>query len=148
MAVCTCPGREEMLVQHLRQAYRSAVQAELDAAGLQEVSHPLLLCILRSAANGQGLTQRELAQRLGVSPAAVTTSLKSLEKRGYIHREPEPQDARRNRVCLTERGQQAVEACAGCFQRVNQRMSQGLTAEERQQIKALFQRMLENLKKS
>lgn len=135
-------------MQHLRQAYRGAVKAELDAAGLQEVSHPLLLCILHSAADGQGLTQRELAQRLEVSPAAVTTSLKSLEKRGYIHREPEPQDARRNRVCLTERGQQAVETCAGCFQRVNQRMCQGLTAEERQQIRALFQRMLENLKKS
>ena len=37
---------QEMLAQHLRQAYRSAVQAELDAAGLREVSHPLLLCIL------------------------------------------------------------------------------------------------------
>ena len=81
---------QEMLVQHLRQAYRSAVQAELDAAGLHEVGHPLLLCILRGAAQDQGLTQRELAQRLEVSPAAVTTSLKSLEKRGYIHREPEP----------------------------------------------------------
>lgn len=146
--MCSQTEHEGMLVQHLRQAYRSAVKAELDAAGLQEVSHPLLLCILRSAANGKGLTQRELAQRLEVSPAAVTTSLKSLEKRGYIHREPEPQDARRNRVCLTERGQQAVETCAECFQRVNQRMCQGLTAEERQQIQALFQRMLENLKKS
>lgn len=136
---------QEMLVQHLRQAYRSAVQAELDAAGLREVSHPLLLCILRGAAEGQGLTQRELARRLEVSPAAVATSLKSLEKRGYIHREPEPEDARRNRVCLTEEGRRAVEACAACFQRVNDRLVRGLSEEEKEQIRVLFRKMLENL---
>lgn len=137
---------QEMLVQHLRQAYHGALQAELDAAGLHEVSHPLLLCILRSTAKGQGLTQRELAERLGVSPAAVTTSLKSLEKRGYIHREPEPGDARRNRVTLTEEGRRAVETCAGCFQRVNDRMARGLSAEEKEQIRVLLRKMLDNLR--
>ncbi len=137
---------QEMLAQHLRQAYRGAVQAELDAAGLHEVSHPLLLCILQGAAQDQGLTQRELAQRLEVSPAAVTTSLKSLEKRGYIHREPEPGDARRNRVSLTEKGQRAVEACTGCFQRVNMRMARGLSEEEKEQMRRLFRKMLDNLR--
>lgn len=137
---------QEMLVQHLRQAYRSAVQAELDGAGLHEVSHPLLLCILRGAAQDQGLTQRELAQRLEVSPAAVTTSLKSLEKRGYIHREPQPGDARRNRVCLTEEGRRAVDACAGCFQRVNDRLVRGFSEEEKEQMYRLFRKMLDNLR--
>ena len=137
---------QEMLVQHLRQAYRSAVQAELDAAGIHEVGHPLLLCILRGAAQDQGLTQRELAQRLEVSPAAVTTSLKSLEKRGYIHREPEPGDARRNRVRLTDEGRQAVETCTACFQRVNDRLVRGLSEEEKEQIRCLFRKMLDNLR--
>ena len=139
-------GELEMLAQHLRQAYRSAVQAQLDAAGLREVGHPLLLCILRGAAQEPDLTQRELARRLEVSPAAVTTSLKSLEKRGYIHREPQPGDARRNRVCLTDEGRQAVETCAACFQRVNDRLVRGLSEEEKEQMRRLFRKMLDNLR--
>ena len=113
-------GELEMLAQHLRQAYRSAVQAQLDAAGLHAVGHPLLLCILRGAAQEPDLTQRELARRLGVSPAAVATSLKSLEKGGYIQREPQPGDARCNRLRLTE--------------------------EEREQIGVLLRNMLHNLR--
>lgn len=83
-----------VLEHKLHQAHRNAVQAELNAAGLQEVGHPLLLCILRSAGDrcpdGQVQAQRELSTLLDISPAAVATSLKSLEKKGYIHREPEP----------------------------------------------------------
>lgn len=74
-----------VLEHKLHQAHRNAVQAELNAAGLQEVGHPLLLCILRSAGDrcpdGQVQAQRELSTLLDISPAAVATSLKSLEKR-------------------------------------------------------------------
>ena len=74
-----------VLERKLHQAHRNAVQAELNAAGLQEVGHPLRLCILRSAGDrcpdGQVQAQRELSTLLDISPAAVATSLKSLEKR-------------------------------------------------------------------
>ena len=100
-----------VLEHQMHQAHRNAVQAELSAAGLQEVGHPLLLCILRSAGERcpDGQAQRELAELLNISPPAVAASLKSLEKKGYIHREPEPGDARRNRVRLTAKGEKAVD---------------------------------------
>lgn len=108
-----------LLEHQLHLARQNAIQTELAAAGLQEVGHPMLMCILRTAGarGADGLTQRELAQLLHVSPAAVATSLKSLEKKGYISREPEPGDARRNRVTLTDKGQQAVDDCFACLQR-------------------------------
>ncbi len=139
-----------MLEHKLHQAHRSAVQAELNAAGLQEVGHPLLLCILRSAGDrcpdGQIQAQRELAQMLDISPAAVATSLKSLEKNGYIHREPEPGDARRNRVRLTDKGQQAVDDCFACLQRVSRRMYAGFTTQEQTQLYNYYLRALDNLR--
>ena len=57
------------VIEHrMHQAHRSAVQAELNAAGLGEIGHPLLLCILRSAqehgGEGRVQAQRELAQIL------------------------------------------------------------------------------------
>ena len=119
-----------VLEHKLHQAHRNAVQAELNAAGLQEVGHPLLLCILRSAGDrcpdGQVQAQRELSTLLDISPAAVATSLKSLEKKGYIHREPEPGDARRNRV--------------------NRRMYAGFTTQEQTQLHGFYLRALENLR--
>lgn len=139
-----------MLEHKLHQAHRNAVQAELNAAGLQEIGHPLLLCILRSAGDrcpdGKAQAQRELAQLLDISPAAVATSLKSLEKNGYIQREPEPGDARRNRVRLTPKGQQAVDDCFACLQRVSRRMYAGFSTQEQTQLHSYYVRALENLR--
>ena len=39
----------EMLSRQINQAHRSAVQAELNAAGLREVGHPMLLTILQGS---------------------------------------------------------------------------------------------------
>lgn len=138
----------ELLSRRLNQAHRSAVQTELNAAGLGEVGHPMLLSILESNSKNrsqQCFAQRELADMLHISPAAVTNSLKSLERGGYIRREPERQDARRNQVILTEKGAQAVENCQSIFQRISTRMMDGFSQEELDQLAQFQQRMLDNL---
>lgn len=138
-----------MLEHQLHQAHRNAIQAELNAAGLQEVGHPLLLCILRSGGDrcpgGKVQAQRELAELLNVSPAAVATSLKSLEKKGYVCRQPGPGDARCNRVLLTEKGQKAVDDCFVCLRRATDRMYAGFTEAEQATLRDFYLRMLDNL---
>lgn len=138
-----------VLERQLHQARQSAIQAELAAAGLQEVGHPMLLCVLGITGEHHPdsplRTQRELARLLHVSPAAVTTSLKSLERRGYILREHRDGDARCNRVLLTEKGRQAVDDCLACLRRVSRRMYAGLTTEEQAVMRGFYLRMLDNL---
>ena len=106
-----------VLEHQMHQAHRNAVQAELSAAGLQEVGHPLLLCILRSAGERcpDGQAQRELAELLNISPPAVAASLKSLDD------------------------------CFACLQRVTRRMFTGFTTEEQAVMRGFYLRMLENL---
>lgn len=136
----------DMLSRSLNQAHRAAVQAELNAAGLEKVGHPMLVSILQSAEEDpecQCQAQRELADLLHVSPAAVANSLKCLERDGYIRREPWQKDARRNRVLLTEKGAAAVEGCRDVFRRVSARMMAGFTPEELEQL-AQFQRRMRN----
>ena len=138
-----------LLERRLHQARQAALQAELSGAGLREVGHPMLLCILALSGEGcagrKGQNQRELARRLNVSPAAVTASLNSLERKGYLLRQPERGDARCNRVVLTERGVQAVEQCRACLERVSRRMYAGLSAQERAVMRSCYLRMLDNL---
>jgi len=143
------PCEMELLARQINQAHRTAVQQELSAAGLSEVGHPMLLSILESSDSSekeqQCMAQRDLAQMLHISPAAVANSLKSLEKGGYIYREPGAQDARCNRVLLTPRGACAVQSCQQAFERVSGRMLEGFTDEEKQQLMAFRRRMLRNL---
>lgn len=145
------PHEMELMARQLNQAHRTAVQAELAAAGLSEVGHPMLLTILESGggAEGEGRcgAQRELAELLHISPAAVANSLKSLEKGGYIRRQPSQGDARRNLVTLTEKGTAAVKECDRVFERVGTRMLEGFSEEERAQLMAFRRRMLNNLRK-
>lgn len=135
----------ELLAQQLHQAHRSAVNAQLTARGLGEIGHPMLLTTLNTSEQLGGCTQRDLAKCLHISPPAVANSLKSLEKLGYIHREP-GKDARCNRVLLTEKGHQAVKGCQASFETVAERMLDGFTPEERQLLLTFRQRMLHNLR--
>ena len=131
----------ELLSQQINHAHRSAVSEELSRRGLSEIGHPMLLTILEGyqSDDPEGHAQRDLAELLH-------NSLKSLERGGYVRREPGQKDARRNRVMLTDKGRAAVEGCQAAFQAVSERMLAGFTREERDQLLALRRRMLENLR--
>lgn len=52
----------------------------------------------------------ELAEGLGVSQQATSKSVADLERRGYVTREPDPDDARARKVMLTARGEATIAA--------------------------------------
>ena len=54
------------------------------------------------------LTIGALAERLGVSQQATSKSVADLERRGYVARRPDPDDARARLVVLTARGEAAI----------------------------------------
>ena len=139
----------ELLSRQVHQAHRSAVGEEMARRGLRDVN-PMILAILKhmEQTQPQSFSQRDMARALDISPAAVTNSLKSMEKSGYVSRAPEQEDARRNRVELTEKGRLAVEECEQAFLAVSRRMLAGFSPEEQALLVEFRGRMLNNLRGS
>lgn len=140
----------ELLSQQINHAHRSAVSEELSRRGLSEIGHPMLLTILEGyqSDDPEGHAQRDLAELLHISPAAVANSLKSLERGGYVRREPGQKDAGANRGDADRQGDaRRWRGCQAAFQAVSERMLAGFTREERDQLLALRRRMLENLRR-
>lgn len=136
------------LVFHaLARAHRNAISAGLTARGVKDVGSPHLLLVIRelTAQNGRPPSQRELADRLHISPATIATSLKSLERNGYAERHVDPADTRRNQISITRKAEQALKDGMEVFCAVDAFMCSGFSPEEMDQLNRLHQRMLENL---
>ena len=136
-----------LLVHALHRAYQKEVYARMAEAGLEDVgAPPMLLLIRRWNREGRAASQRDLAEALHISPATVATSLRSLERGGYVEKRMDPGDQRRRRVSITVRGEEAVDRCTAIFREVDRQMFGGFTPEERQVLARWHWKMLANLR--
>ncbi len=65
-----------------------------------------------------GTTAVELARRLGVTKQAAGKTIGALERMGYVVRAPDPRDARRKAIRLTERGIDCLARSARIFEQL------------------------------
>ena len=123
--------------------HRAAIEAQVEKLGIHRSQHFVLMSL--SHRNGE-LTQTEIANMLDISPAAVTVTLKKLEKAGLIERQTPEQDARTKIIRLTEEGKKTVEKTHELFLEVDDTMCGGLTEKELDALCVSLSRMAENLK--
>ena len=90
-------------------------------------------------------SQKEIAARFDISPAAVANSLKKLEKDGYIARKTDDGDTRFNRIAITEKGKAILDETKTLFESVDEKMLSGLSEDERATLFSCLSRMKQNL---
>jgi DNA-binding MarR family transcriptional regulator len=98
-------------------AFRSVID-ELHRA-LAEGGHPEarpLHGFALQAVGPDGATISELGRQLGVSKQAAAKTVTSLERAGYICREPDPDDGRAIRLVRTARGEEMLGLSAVFFE--------------------------------
>ena len=122
-------------------ANRDVAEHELLGVGLHAGQDRLLRCLWE----GDGLTQVELAQKMGVQPPTVNKMLSRLEVAEFVERQLDPEDNRFSRVYLTEQGRQVQRAVEGAFSRLEDRVVANLSLEERVLLKRLLLQVYENL---
>ncbi len=135
-----------MVFHALFRAHHNAAQARLSRQGLGDIGSPRRLMALRSVRErGDTPSQRELADLLHVSPATIATSLKSLERNGYVERRTDPEDTRRNLIYITDKALEALKESNRIFDGVDEAMFSGFSDEEVAQLNQYHLRMLQNL---
>jgi DNA-binding MarR family transcriptional regulator len=93
------------------------------------------------------LSQRELAERIGVEPPTVTRMLQRLELAGIVERRPDKHDARVVRVCLSAHGRALQPPAEEVWNIIEARTISGLSDAEVEQLRALLTRVLDNLRR-
>lgn len=92
-----------------------------------------------------GISQRELSRRVGMREPTTVVALKSLEKSGYIRREPNTVDRRITNVFLTQEARDLEHRLLPCVVEVNDMAIQGLSEDEAEQLRGLLTRVIDNL---
>ena len=134
------------MMRRLDCARRRAAEQLFAEKPLQKpAQHFLLFEVERFSQAGTPPTQGELAHRMQLAPATMTASLSYLERLGYISRQSDARDLRKNRVVITEAGTQAAEECRRSMEQLELSMFRGFSEEELASLAAFVRRMEDNL---
>ncbi len=91
------------------------------------------------------MSQKEIADFLEVSTPTITTTLKKMEKSGYIERAMDPRDNRVNKVAVTPLGNEIFIQGIEMMRVIDREMMKGFTEEELQTFLSLAKRCHERL---
>ena len=101
-----------------------------------------VILTLRRQGHGQALSPSQLAGDMMLSTSAMTNRLDKLEKRGLIERRPDPEDRRGLKIVLTDAGFALADEVVVTHVETEERLIAGLNAEERDQLRALLQKVM------
>lgn len=93
--------------------------------------------VFRALAAGP-MTVSALAQRLDITKQGAGQLVEDMERRGYLHRQPDPQDRRARLVALSPHGEQALRAARRFHRRYERNLVRRHGAEAVATLRALL----------
>ena len=122
--------------------YFNYLNVVLGEYGLYEGQHNLMIQLWEK----DGLAQSDISQRLHIEPASVSKSIERIENAGFVERRSDPDDARANRIYLTERGRALEAPVQKALADAEERLLANTSLEERLLLRRLLLQMRDNLK--
>lgn len=123
--------------------HRHLLDSGLSDIGLHRTQHRVLMHIAR---HEKLLSQKSLAEHIGITPAAITGLLKKLQCEGYIER-IQGDDNRYNEVKVTELGKRVVEDSFKIFSALDTSLFEGFSDSELDGYINCLQKIQENIRK-
>jgi MarR family transcriptional regulator, transcriptional regulator for hemolysin len=92
-----------------------------------------------------GITQRELSERVGATEATTVSMIRRLVRDGFVERRPDPDDARKVRIVLTPRARRLQAKLVPYVAQVNELALQGVSEADRATVRRVLKQMADNL---
>ena len=121
--------------------HRQLIEERVRDIGFHRTAHMTLMHLART---DKSPSQKELAERFSITPAAVTGIIKNLERDGYITRSV-GKDSRVNEISITPLGREVVERSREAFYSIDCAMFAGFTDEELSAYLSVMERIESNL---
>jgi MarR family transcriptional regulator, lower aerobic nicotinate degradation pathway regulator len=124
----------------IRRAHQTSMAIFAEELSDFEVT-ALQFAIVQALLDEPGADQITVAQRVALDAATSGSVIMRLEERGWLRREPSPSDKRRKLLWLTLEGENAAMQMKKPAKKVQQRLMQSLSEEQRAQFVALLKRI-------
>lgn len=130
------------LTIHTRHLQKALFESRVKTTGLYGTQHRILMHL---ACRHKLPSQKELANHLQITPAAVTGALKKLQSDGYIDKNL-GHDNRFNEIEITEKGSKVVERSKEIFDSTERSVFDGFSDEELEMYIQCLEKLKRNIK--
>lgn len=131
-----------VLASEVARLYSAELQRQLAPLGLTSAQ----FLVLSEIGGRDGLTQRDLTERLGVEQATMANTLNRMQRDGLIERRPHPEDGRAQIVMATAPARELVTAAGTIAKQVNDQVLAALPSAERELFLSMLMRMVTGLR--
>ena len=126
------------LANHMARLLERGLAARIRPLGLTTGTFPALLELWED----DGLTQKQLVERLDIEQATMANTLSRMERDGLIRREKDPGDGRVQRIRLTERACALRDPAIAAATAENEDALHALSDEESAEFISLMQKII------
>ena len=127
----------------INKMHRCMMEQRVKEIGIHRTQHRILMHLAR---DGMLPSQKELADKLDITPAAVTVALRKIEQNGYIERTL-GHDTRYNELKITKKGKELADRTRELFTAADTAMFDGFSEQELESYIACLEKMKNNIEK-
>ena len=140
-------GRDRVIGNRLSSLTREVARGFSRSLQVRLTEHSVTIgqyAFLRALWIEDGITQRELADRVGLMESTTSIAISSLQKLGYIERIKKPDNHKRIHIFLTSAGRQLEKTLTPISAEINAIATEGLSADDIATLRRCLLRMFEN----
>lgn len=131
------------LAAQLARGFSRALQSRAVKLGFSAGQFPILIELW----NEEGLTQRQLLDRVDVEQATMANTLARMERDGLIERRPHPQDRRAQLIFLTDRARELKNEALQAATEADEALFEGFRRFEKELMLEYIRRAIDNARK-
>lgn len=130
------------VVNHMARLFAKGLQERIAPLGIVIGQFPVLLELWEK----DGVTQKELLERLALEQATLANTLTRMERDGLIRRTKNPSDARSQQIWLTDQAQSVRDQAYEAANDQNGVALSNLTESEKAQFMELTDRIIRSMR--